>query len=1006
MPYLADRVRLGLGTLLCLAALGGCRPDGAPAGSETSPLLIGGPPDTPFTLRQTSSAVGGPLAQGRTGDQLLSSDSVRLVIQQPGKYPGVGSFGGNLIDADLNRSNAPGQDQFGVLLPMVNVEWTVNGIELFAVKEFDPATFTPDGLRAQRITQHPSATEPQILISRGIIDVYDYLDVDFLEPVAKALTQQTLFFSPRFDDMTSPFRVYDLKDLSTEVITAYRLDPGSRAVTITTTLFNNGDAPVPVPVGDFLNGSGEVQLLIPGLGFSPPLTEQIASDTPAIIYAAMPGVGVSYGYFYDPREFADAGAHAQTTSLSYGGVTGVLLGEEFTKLFPIGGGRTPTIRFAVPPKGRRTFTRYFVVGDGSAGSVLDEGLTRLRIPTQPVSGRVVDAGGAPVPGATVAILSEKGRTIITYRTDGDGRFHGFLSTGADPHAVAFGNGRYTVRVDQAGYHVAGTDRAGNCAPESIDLRGGKAADITCTLGGSGMVAFSGVALDSETGSPLPARITIVGADPSPDRGAPGMFQDPAIFERPSGIVEILYLNAKGGIGLTDSTTLRLEPGNYLFVVTHGLEYAMQAVPVTVPDGGTITFPAITLPRVLRTPGWISADFHIHALPSPDSAMAPEQRALAAAAEGLDVLHSSDHDYLLDYGPVVASLEQRGFLVSGLMATIVGDEVSPNQLGHLHAFPLVPDPSRPNNGALDWSMAAQDTVGPDPDYIRSLNEIVDQLRHPTGGEKVIQVNHISDRATSLFLLTGLVTTATYRESHQVAPLSTYADPVGLRLPSVRAGRLPLSLDNGAIFSPAISAVELTVGPELNTNLLRESALPQWFNLLNLGLLVTATGDSDSHTPHSVPLGLPRNYIGSDIDPSDGIGTAMTELNPDTYARAINAHKVVISAGPMIQMEVRGESGAAGIGGVIRAPQSTVRIEVTAPEWAWFDTIELYANTVPTPVDDDGIGLLRGEAADPAHFHAPYHLPKYVYELRLRSGKRRGVSSAPWWRHHCAWSRTLG
>ncbi|MBI4365276.1 MAG: CehA/McbA family metallohydrolase [Deltaproteobacteria bacterium] len=1011
MPRCRKALAVAL-SYLAGALIAGCSESGSSSPTPgLTPIITVGPPQTPFTIQDTKRAIGGPLAQGRIGDQLLVNDQIRVVIQQPGKYPGVGSFGGNIIDADLVRSggsapaaitspdwsargsgfaspsvagswgsggSAPaGEDQFGVILPMINVEWTVNGTTMFAANDFDPAMTDPEAIAAARTSERPAAGAPQVLVVQGVIDTYDYLDIDFLEPIAHALTGQDLHYDARFDDLAEPFTVTDLKQLRIDVTTVYRLVPGSRAVEIHTILVNDGDTPATLPVGDFVNGSGELELLIPGQGFTPPLGQQIANATPAVIYAGMPGVPVSYGYFFRSPTGED-GTPAKTTSLTYSGVTGVLLGEEFTKLFPIGGGTTPHVNFTVPARGRRSFVRYFVVGDGSAGSVLDEGLRVLGVATQPIDGHVADAAGSAIADATVAVLSESGATLVTYRTDAAGRFQGRLPTGADAIGKTFGTGRYTVRVDKPGYHESGTDRAGTCAPAAIDVTQSPATDLRCTLGAGGLVTLAGPVRDADSGQAIPARLTIVGADPSPDRHRPGIFHDQVVFERPFGIVDLLYLNARGGIGTTSQAHFRLEPGTYLVVATHGPEYSRAVLPVTVAADGIMALPAITLRRVAPTPGFIGADFHIHALASPDSAMAPTQRALAAAAEGLDVLHSSDHDYLFDYAPVLADLERQGYVVAGTMTTIVGDEISPNHLGHIHAYPLVPDPSRPNNGALDWSLSAQDHAGPDPDFMLSVQEIIDRIRQAPGGEKVIQVNHIGDRATSLFLLTGLVTSAMYRDSHHVLPFSTYADPIGLRLPAVKLGNLPLPMGGGLLFSPDFTAAELVIGSDLGTTQLRESTLPQWFNLLNLGLLVTATGDSDSHTPIAVTLGLPRNYVASPLDPSDGQGADMDALDPDAYAKAINAHRVVVSAGPFVRMTIAGEAGTAAVGEVVATQHPRVRVEVTAPEWAWFDTIELYANTIPTPVDDDGIGLLRGVAGDPAEFYRPYHIPRYVYE----------------------------
>ncbi|MBI4125280.1 MAG: hypothetical protein HY466_05055, partial [Deltaproteobacteria bacterium] len=80
-------------------------------------------PDTPLTIRDRSQLIGGPAAQGRLGDVLLSNDKIRVIIQKPSKNAGIGSFGGTIIDA-YHAGGGEG-DQWGELFPMVNVEWTI-----------------------------------------------------------------------------------------------------------------------------------------------------------------------------------------------------------------------------------------------------------------------------------------------------------------------------------------------------------------------------------------------------------------------------------------------------------------------------------------------------------------------------------------------------------------------------------------------------------------------------------------------------------------------------------------------------------------------------------------------------------------------------------------------------------------------------------------------------------------------------------------------------------------
>ena len=152
---------------------------------------------------------------------------------------------------------------------------------------------------------------------------------------------QSITFSNRFDDRRNPFEIYDdLKGISFDVVTDYTLDSGKSYVKIETTFTNNGEEDVAMPVGELMNGSGQVSMLIPGIGFTPDLMTQVGGSTPAVIYAAFDESDVSYGYFFKGSQFQDAesGEPLKTTSVSYSDVTGVLLGEEFLKIAPLGQG--------------------------------------------------------------------------------------------------------------------------------------------------------------------------------------------------------------------------------------------------------------------------------------------------------------------------------------------------------------------------------------------------------------------------------------------------------------------------------------------------------------------------------------------------------------------------------------------------------------------------------------------------------------------------------------------
>jgi hypothetical protein len=935
-------------------------------------------PKTPFTIYDESDLIGGPVAQGRIGDVLLSNDRIRVVIQKPSKNSGLNSFGGNIIDADLLRDGKEGYDNFGSLFPLVNIEWTVNYYNYEVISTGENGS-------------------PKTLRAYGKIDVYDYLDLDFIGEVAEAIVGQRIQFSNRFDDRRNPFEIYDdLKGVSREVVTDYILEPGKNYVKIETTYMNDGDGEARMPVGQFLNGSGEVSTLVPGVGFSPDLMTQVGTNTPAVIYAAFPGAKVSYGFFYDASSFKDPqnGGQLTTTSVSFSGLTGIMFGEEFLKLAPPGGG-DPIINFAIPPKSSRTVTSYFVVGGPSAGSVMDAGLGAVGAASRLLSGSVKDAGGRPVKGATVAVMSGNS-TLITYTTDAKGIFSGYLPTGGNEASRLFGKGKYRILVEHSGHHKNGTTEAGECLPQEIDLMVKDGAQVVCTLGETTKIELAQAVIDAETGAAIPARLTIVGEDPSPNKtGVAGRFYDTIHWEPVFGIVDLKYIGVNGTFDLTGEKSFNLEPGTYLFVFSRGPEYDSYEVPVIAVSGETFVIPIVSLARVVKTPGYISADMHLHSITSPDSSVSLGLRALSAAAEGIDILQSTDHDYLTDFSGAVAAIEDRGLINRGSIKTSVGEEITPNHYGHINTYPLEADPSHPDMGAIDWSASELDAISPSPDYGMSVDEIIEKvLADPK--DKVIQLNHIMDNPTGMPLACGWVTSPFYMKDFGVAALSSYADPIERRMQSRSDGgtSFPIEYGGSGLVTTRFTAIELMIGQQMHdTEKLLSSSLPTWFNLLNLGVIATAVSSSDSHHAAPNPMGLPRNFIASSVDPDDGFGGSHREIDLGEYARNINAHRVTVSAGPIVMMHaLSGDGKKADIGDVTIGRKHKITVSVKAPDWAWFDTVEIFSNTEPVPVDDATGIPMQGTAADPAEFYKPYRTPKYSYlptaSFRLSDGTLEG------------------
>jgi hypothetical protein len=175
--------------------------------------------------------------------------------------------------------------------------------------------------------------------------------------------------------------------------------------------------------------------------------------------------------------------------------------------------------------------------------------------------------------------------------------------------------------------------------------------------------------------------------------------------------------ALGGHRLADNTTrvvlthtgqgkVQVEPGTYQVIASRGFEYEITRQFVTLHPGGHQRIKAV-LPRVVDTKGWISADFHVHGPNSVDSGMKARPRVISFAAEGVELMTATDHDYLTDYGPTIFELGLQPWLKSQ-----TGLEVSPLDYGHYIGFPLKFDENADLNGAFTWRRA-KGVVQPGP-----------------------------------------------------------------------------------------------------------------------------------------------------------------------------------------------------------------------------------------------------------------------------------------------------
>jgi hypothetical protein len=366
---------------------------------------------------------------------------------------------------------------------------------------------------------------------------------------------------------------------------------------------------------------------------------------------------------------------------------------------------------------------------------------------------------------------------------------------------------------------------------------------------------------------IPARILVRGRDATPD---PSFGEEP----REGAALNVVYSERGAG-------EQAIPPGRYRVVVDRGFEYTIHEEDVVVAAGRTATVQA-SLTRVVDTRGWISADLHLHAAPSPDAPAGLEDRIRSLAAVGVEVGVATDHNAVTDYGPVI-----RRMGMGRWVASVVGDEITTKEtlFGHFNAFPLAPE-----TPPIEW----RDT---EP---RRIFAAVRAAR-PYGKDTILQVNHPRMRDLGYFELTRF-------------------DPGDIEGWAKRTPHADLGFD----------AIEVFNGDYYERKRLFkvEECLRDWYALLNSGRRYTATGNSDSHKLTYHEAGVPRNLVAvADDDPA--------KLDERAFVESIRRGRVVVSSGPFVQLW----AGGVAVGGEVAAGEVEVVVRVDAPPWVDVDRVEL-------------------------------------------------------------------
>jgi hypothetical protein len=374
----------------------------------------------------------------------------------------------------------------------------------------------------------------------------------------------------------------------------------------------------------------------------------------------------------------------------------------------------------------------------------------------------------------------------------------------------------------------------------------------------------------ELGRPLPAKLRLR----MNGRSEP-LFPD-------QGGLEGAYQFVWTGNGVLEA---ELSPGKYRALATSGIERDSRSFRFEIRSGQTQVLQA-TLPRVVPTPGYISADLHLHQAPSVDADVSLENRVVSVAAEGVELAVATDHYVVTDLGPTVSYLRERGIL-SVPLATLAGSEVSTLgrvRFGHFNVFPM----------PVDQNIRYRD--------VTPTELFADARRVSPDG--VLQVNHP-------------------RWDAKLGYFTHYGLSLDTAEPKV------------AGYDPNFDAVEVYNGDDARDINLVLPAFIDWIHLLGRGYRYTGTGSSDSHNLAFLDPGTPRTYIKHGQGSKDETDV---EAPLSAVVAALKAGHALVSSGPFIQASVAGKGPGETLKGA--GDQATLNIRVLAAPWISVSKIEVF------------------------------------------------------------------
>lgn len=887
-----------------------------------------------YTIEDRSQTIGGPKALAQPGDIILENEYLRAAIIGKRASMGPHTDGGGLIDADIQRrspeyANGHGNDQLAEIFATINMNVPKIDADNGSVE------ILSDGSDGTAVVCVVGDAKPFISLLDALWSVLQWkqgtempfdIRTDYIletgSPVVKLRT--TALFGDNAgcqEDVSNATIITEAPERTEDT------DPSLIQIAL--------DAGV--AFGDFYLQGGSLNVFTPGIGFDEQgYVHQLNEDnintfTNPILADFIAGTGknISYG-ISNPNGTMYIPLFTSSQTVGFGAAFEAVdrPSTDDTAAEPLPDGYTCYNKRCFPSQIQ--YERWFTVGEGDVGSILDHFIIESAIEHGTVSGFVREEETG------IAITNA---SVFVFACDDNGEcdeapYSQWLTdVGDDP--VEDGSFGGTLPVGQ--YELL-VHKQGRPNSERIPLTVTNGSEDTMVLG-SPMPSTIYFNVWDDFERPLPAKLSIFSVDDADvlkeDLG------DSYISGNPAAVIFAPY--GSGSVVLPD--------GEYYAVASRGPEYELDISETFTVSANTALDLDFHLFRSVDTSGWMAADFHVHSRPSHDSGVSYEMRVSTMVAEGVEYFTGTDHDFISDFDPTI---ERMG--LTEWVNSAPGLETTTIEVGHYLGFPVRVDNLSDSGGAVDWT-------GLRP------QEMINQMREligPTDIEPVVFIGHPRDGILGYFdqynldpygdyqggynLLTSLSGNllAQANPALEQSNFSTDVDALellnGKRFEIIRTPTQPeltgFANDEGlssyAMNSRTMAEQEAMANGEFLLGYGHEGQVDDWFTLLNLGYRFTALGNSDTHGTTTTESGCPRNFVRLSED-------SPMIASDQAIATAVKEHRVVASYGPFIEFYANGDPEQ-GVGSEVSMTGSdiTFHIEVQSPTWFNVDRVELYEN----------------------------------------------------------------